>query len=450
MGDPFDELVLSVALPWRKQEIAFVLKPGSVSFFCFSDSTFLFPLILFKPRASCPSSLRDCLSPAFPPSVGSARQNTPMTFSMAIEVTASFADSFFELLASQQYVQLGRMFLVDPTLEHYSTVTFVDEMRGLNVFHGSEICSALTNIFSSIARKNVVIEDVAATAVSAGISGTVSFSSESLAGHVCVLLEHCDDETYFVRSMFVRVSAVAPTKQIDSVSNEVPAIPDVVAVEEPEVAVVAAVERPTPVVSPPAKGKGKAKKQAPKAAAVEQPVELPVEQPVAEEVEAQPVVDEPVAEVAPYVAPPPEVVAPTPPAPTGPKSWATLARKPAGPPGNAAPVVVRPPSAAAAAAEPVAPVAPVREVKETTKEARPPKPEIKDRLMFTIAMEVTDDEVKAALGPIARFVVSLRNQSKNNRVFVDFSTDTAFDTLTTTPMKIREFTVKIQRQHIKA
>jgi hypothetical protein len=369
-----------------------------------------------------------------------------MPLNMAIEVTATFADEFFELLASQQYVQLGRMFLVDSVSEHFSTVTQVDAAGRLVVFQAAEIPSALTHLFAPIARKTVVIEDVTGTTVSAGVSGTISFSSEALRGTVCVLLEHCDDETFFVRNMTVRVTSVAPPLLEQPAS--ITAAETLIETPAPAVEAPTQIEAPAqveePVVAQPAKGKGKAKKATQvKAAPVEEPV-------AAAEPEVAPVAAEPAAEeVAESPAPEPVVAAPVAPAPSAPKSWATLARKP-GAAAVAAPVVVRPPGAAPA--EPAAPAAPVKEVKEAkeVREPKQPRPEIKDRLMFTISMEVTDDDIKAALGPLAKSVASLRNQSKSNRVFVDFTVDTAFDTLTATPMKFGEFIVKIQRQHQKA
>jgi hypothetical protein len=377
-----------------------------------------------------------------------------MTLSQATEVTATFAATFFELLASQQYVQLGRMFLVDSASEENSTFTLVDKSGALSVAYGSEISSALAVSFAALARKQVVVEDVAATTVSAGISGTITFSSELLQGQVIVLLEHCDDETYFVRTLATSVSAVAASAPVEvaataevAVPAEVAAVQAPVTVEEP---VQAAAEEPV-VVSPPAKGKGKGKKVAPKAAAVPEPAPVVV---VAEPEVVTVVVDEPVVEaVVEKPAPAPEVAAPVAPAvPTGPKSWATLARKPAGPAAPSAPVVVRPPSAAAVE-QPSPAAAPKETVKEAPKEPREPrqpKPEIKDRLMFTIPTEVSDDEIKAALGAISKSIVSLRNQSKNNRVFIDFSVDTAFDALNAAGIVLKEQSLKFQRQHNKA
>jgi hypothetical protein len=370
-----------------------------------------------------------------------------MTLSQATEVTATFAATFFELLASQQYVQLGRMFLVDSASEENSTFTLVDKSGALSVACGSEISSALAVSFAALARKQVVVEDVAATTVSAGISGTITFSSELLQGQVTVLLEHCDDETYFVRTLATSVSAVAASAPVEVAATAEVAVPAEAPVAEEE-PVQAAVEEPV-VVSPPAKGKGKGKKVAPKAAAVPEPAPVVV---VAEPEVVTVVVDEPVVEaVVEKPAPAPEVAPVAPAAPTGPKSWATLARKPAGPAAPSAPVVVRPPSAAAIE-QPSPAAAPKETVKEAPKEPREPrqpKPEIKDRLMFTIPTEVSDDEIKAALGAISKSIVSLRNQSKNNRVFIDFSVDTAFDALNAAGIVLKEQPLKFQRQHNK-
>lgn len=384
---------------------------------------------------------------------------------VAADVGCSFAARFFTLLASQQYADLGRMFLSEG--DHASSLSIIDLAAGnIDVFTGSDIPDALSRVFACVAHKHVIIESVAAHQVYAGITAAIAFKdSESLvAGSVSVLLEHYDDESFFVRDASVQLVETVVAKQVQSVVEqvvepEVEAVPEVapevaevevpvveavveeapapVVVEEP-IAVAEVPVEPVPVVTKSKKGKKGAKVV--EAQAVVAPVEVAAETVV----EQAPAVEEPVV-ATPAVVEAPVVVeeAPVAPAkPAGPKSWAALARAP--PTANAAaPVKVTPPAKEVAA--------PAKE--EPTKEAkavapRPAaRPEVGDRLVFMTQSEVTDDEVKAALGAVAKNIVSLRNQSKNNRIFVDFVAGfAAFDKLKDKSITLKGSKITVQRQ----
>lgn len=76
----------------------------------------------------------------------------------------------------------------------------------------------------------------------------------------------------------------------------------------------------------------------------------------------------------------------------------------------------------AAAAKPSAPAAGAGAKEPIRRERKQPEP-VGDRLMFSTSAAVTDEEVKAALGPVAAHLVSLRNNSAREHgcVFMDFA-----------------------------
>lgn len=369
--------------------------------------------------------------------------------SLALDVSTNFAAEFLELLCSQQYAALGRFFLAEASPDHQSNLSNVDASGRLDVYRGSEIPDALNRIFAPIARKAVVIEDVAANTISAGVTAVVTFSSVSVSGTFTVVLEHVDDETYFARDVTVCLTAVAevPAPVVETSTTPVAAEEQPIAAAEPEV--VAAVEEAAPVVveaavAAPAATSTKGRKGKKAAAPVATPA-APVAQVATEEaVEAPVQAEAPAVVETPAPAPAAAPVAPA--APTGPKSWATLARTPASAPTAVAPVKVRPPGAEA----PVEAVVPAVATKEAKSKPSEAAPRVEDRLMFTIQGEVSDDDIKAALGPLSKSMVSLRNQSSQCRVFLDFSVATAFDTLSSASITIGGFPVKFQRQRQKA
>ncbi|KAG5472531.1 hypothetical protein LSCM1_03932 [Leishmania martiniquensis] len=71
--------------------------------------------------------------------------------------------------------------------------------------------------------------------------------------------------------------------------------------------------------------------------------------------------------------------------------------------------------------EPTAPAAAASTSKRPPPRERKVSESVGDRLMFNTTGSVTDEEIRAALGPMAAHLVSLRNNSAKGHVFMDFA-----------------------------
>ncbi|ORC90749.1 uncharacterized protein TM35_000071730 [Trypanosoma theileri] len=145
--------------------------------------------------------------------------------------------------------------------------------------------------------------------------------------------------------------------------------------------------------------------------------------------------------------------------PAAPKSWASLASSaPKGEPRQPLKVTshengvsnetVEAPSAKSVQKEEQQVPSP----KTQTKAPCAPAQAIGDRLMFNIDHAVSDEDIKSALGRLAANIVSLRNNSANGHVFIDFSDkEKVLDTLKANPPMIgtRKTRVNIYRQRTR-
>ncbi|PBJ80932.1 RNA-binding protein 42 [Trypanosoma cruzi cruzi] len=156
-----------------------------------------------------------------------------------------------------------------------------------------------------------------------------------------------------------------------------------------------------------------------------------------------------------------------PPVPSKPKTWASLASaQPKGEQRQPLRVIIPENGVNADATEVHAPAKPTQtEQRHTSSSAggagatkppakfpRSPAVSIGDRLMFNIDYEVSDEEIKTAFGPLAANIVSLRNNSANGHVFLDFSDkEKVMDIIKANPPTVgaRKTRVSIYRQRTR-
>lgn len=147
-------------------------------------------------------------------------------------------------------------------------------------------------------------------------------------------------------------------------------------------------------------------------------------------------------------------------APTGPKTWASLAsiatkgeQRPSikvvaneSTANKVAPKPASPPTKQAPQSDSRKQVSP----KRAAKAPRAPSEPVGERLMFSIDHAVTDEEILTALGPLAARIVSLRNNSTKGYVFFDFSPgeDSVMDSIKAAPFVVgaSQTTVNVFRQ----
>lgn len=340
-------------------------------------------------------------------------------------VIGNFTSSFVTDLLTGNVDNAAKAFMMEP---EYSTLTHVAHAGEAIFAHkGSHIASSLASLSELFAGSTgAEVTQLTAADVHSGVSGTVvvhvSTPSSIQVLQLVVLLEQFVEDSFFVRSMTFNILSVVPVEPIVAAAEEPvaapveeaaaaePAAPTVV-VEEP---VVVAAEEPAAAKPKKGKGKGKKAEEVAEVAAAPAPVEAA---PVAA-VEAEVAAPAPPVEVAAPVVEK-RAESPAPPAATGAKSWATLAsQKPQAVAAPKAVVRVAPPTKE----EPVVEAAPA-------KKAAPARPAPRyegtgDKLVFTVNVAVTDDQIYAALGKWAKSVVSLRNVSAaHQRVFADFSVE---------------------------
>jgi len=338
---------------------------------------------------------------------------------------------------------------------HCSTLTHVaHDGHAIFAHTGAHILPTLHQLSEHFAGSTgAEVTQLSAVELPYGVQGTVLLNiATSHAVHVVqlvVLLEQFVEESFFARAVtftILHVQAVEPVAVPVEEPVEV-AVPAPAPVEE--VAAPVIVEE---LVAKPAKGKGKKGKKVEETAAPvveETPAPAPVEEVVAAPVE-EVAAPAPVEEVpAPVAAAP---ARPESPAPTGTKSWATLAAvKPvAGAVApKAAPVRVAPPTKEEAPAAPVE-AAPEKKSKATARSPVPRHEGAGDKLVFTVASAVTDEQVHAALGQWSKSVASLRNVSANHqRVFVDFTVEGVLEEITKAKITIGGQKAPVYRQKPK-
>ncbi|AIO00527.1 RNA-binding protein, putative [Leishmania panamensis] len=94
--------------------------------------------------------------------------------------------------------------------------------------------------------------------------------------------------------------------------------------------------------------------------------------------------------------------------------------------------------------EPSAPAATTPASKRPPPRERKASETVGDRLMFNTTGSVTDEEIRAALGPMSAHLVSLRNNSAKGHVFMDFAEKVnVFDELVKTQLVIGASKVKM-------
>ncbi|RNF25935.1 putative RNA-binding protein [Trypanosoma conorhini] len=360
------------------------------------------------------------------------------------EVACQFVPAFFERLASNP-AELAEMY--GPN----SSLTIVDFVYGTTEVRNGDVPRAVEQWSQILQGCEMCVESYSAVPLYGGVSVYVTAFAESKSTRhyfqFVNILESYNTGAYGSEAYFIRHQIVMRPGSAEKEQPE----PEVKPQPEPklEVSPEPAEEAAAPSTRP------AAEEEAKKEVAVEVSGEV-----AAEAAEKKTDTVEPAA-AAPAQRQPPAASA-------KPKSWASLASaQPKGEHRQPLRVVVPENGGNADAAEVNAPVKPTqteqRHVasssaaavggqKPSTKAPRPPAAPIGDRLMFNIDYAVSDEEIKEALGPLAAHIVSLRNNSSNGHVFLDFSDkENVMDALKANPPAIgtRKTRVNIYRQRTR-
>ncbi|GET90921.1 hypothetical protein, conserved [Leishmania tarentolae] len=356
------------------------------------DSPVGFPfLCLFlsqrAPHPQRPSSLcsKDC--------VGSAEDTHTKMMTVAQQVANAFTVDFVERVAKNA-ANIADLY------GRHATLTVNDFELGISEVHDSYVPIAVQKWALSLQGSRLRVDSVNAAPLYSGVNVFVTmtaFGEMQQYYHIATTLESFQD-TYGMDGYYVRHQVIA---RIGAVAPEPPA---------PE---------PTPAAVEKSEAPKKSKSATPEPeAAPAQPAPKPEE------------AEEPASAAAPAESedekkPEPASVS------SKPKSWASLVSSAPVKTAEHKPVRVvaheggkKPTteSTATATAAPASKRLPPRERKAS--EA------VGDRLMFNTTGSVTDDEIRAALGPMSAHLVSLRNNSAKGHVFMDFAEKAnAFDEL---------------------
>nr|CCC91132.1 conserved hypothetical protein [Trypanosoma congolense IL3000] len=308
------------------------------------------------------------------------------------EVACKFIPAFFEDLATNPE-NLSKMYGTE------STVMFVDFDCGTKQVSGSDISPSLVQWSHILKDCDLCVESYSAFPLYCGVSVYATLVAETATTRhyfqFITILEQCPTGDYRPMSFYIRNQVImrpgAVEKEQASAGN-LSASGDKVEEEhpQPEVAEVPAAREDTRC-SPAGKSESR-DRTSPDAAST-----IPDDKPSAG---------------------------------ARPKTWASLAgaalkgeQRPIkvishqGPAVKAANKPVSPPSKVPAQPDARKQVSPKRGTKAANSSSEP----LGDRLMFSIKQKVTDQEIMAALGQYSSRVVSLRNNSANGHVFLDFS-----------------------------
>ncbi|KAG5498811.1 hypothetical protein JKF63_03100 [Porcisia hertigi] len=268
----------------------------------------------------------------------------------------------------------------------HCTLTVNDFELGISEVHDSYVPLAVQKWAVSLQGSRLRVDSVSAASLYGGVNVFVTltaFGEMQQYYHITTTLESFQD-TYGMDGYYIRHQVIA---RIGAVATEPPA---------PE---------PTPAVVEKSEVPKKSKSATPEP-----------QQESQQEVAEKPAAAAAPAELAEEGKPAPSPVS------SKPKSWASLV---SGAPVKAAehkPVrVVAHEGGKKSTPEPVAPAAAAPVSKRPPPRERKASEALGDRLMFNTTGSVTDDEIRAALGPMSAHLVSLRNNSAKGHVFMDFA-----------------------------
>ncbi|CBZ28989.1 conserved hypothetical protein [Leishmania mexicana MHOM/GT/2001/U1103] len=268
----------------------------------------------------------------------------------------------------------------------HATLTVNDFELGISEVHDSYVPIAVQKWAVSLQGSRLRVDSVNAAPLYGGVNVFVTmtaFGEMQQYYHIVTTLESFQD-TYGMDGYYVRHQVIA---RIGAVTPEPPA-------SELTPAAVEKSEAPAP------ESEAAPAQPAPKPEATEEPA--PAAAPAESEEEE-------------------EKPAPTP-VSSKPKSWASLV--------SSAPVkavehkpmrVVAHEGGKKPTAEPAATAAAAPAPKRLPLRERKASEAVGDRLMFNTTGSVTDEEIRAALGPMSAHLVSLRNNSAKGHVFMDFA-----------------------------
>ncbi|RNF11319.1 putative RNA-binding protein [Trypanosoma rangeli] len=336
------------------------------------------------------------------------------------EVACQFIPAFFERLASNP-ADVAEMY------DSNSSLTIVDFVYGTTEVRNGDVPRAVEQWSQILQGHEMCVENYSAVPLYGGISVYVTmFADSKTTRHYFQfvnILESYNTGAYGSEAYFIRHQIVM---RLGSAEKEQPE-PEVKPQPEPKLEVSSEPVEATvaPACPSAVEEEGNKEQSQPKKDATMEVPEAAAEVTSEEKTAA----DEPAA-AAPVQRQPPATS-------SKPKSWAILASaQPKGEQRQPLRVVVPENGGNADAAEVNAPVKPTqteqRHVasssaaaagaqKSSAKAPRPPAAPIGDRLMFNIDYAVSDEEIKTAFGPLAAHIVSLRNNSANGHVFLDFS-----------------------------
>ncbi|KAH9579807.1 hypothetical protein LSM04_002075 [Trypanosoma melophagium] len=355
------------------------------------------------------------------------------------EVACNFIPAFFERLVSKP-AELAEMY------GPQSTLVVVDFENGTTEVTGAEIPQTVEQWASILRGYELTVENYLAAPVYGGVNMYVTMKAESNVAwhyfHFVTTLESYSAGAYGAEAYYIRHQIIMRPGAAEKEQTVVEHTP------EPE---------------------HKVEESLLQEPAVENPVEAAVEQQNEEEV-VESAVDTNATAATELTTPTPTPAATTTTndnsntaapqrTPAAPKSWASLASSaPKGEQRQPLKVTshengvnnetVEAPSAKSAQQQEQQAPSP----KTHTKAPRAPTQAIGDRLMFNIDYAVSDEDIKVAFGRVAANIVSLRNNSANGHVFIDFSDkEKVFDTLKSNPPMVgaRKTRVNIYRQRTR-
>ncbi|KAG5496770.1 hypothetical protein JIQ42_03603 [Leishmania sp. Namibia] len=280
------------------------------------------------------------------------------------------------------------------------TLTVNDFELGISEVHDDYVPIAVQKWALSLQGSRLRVDSVNAALVYGGVNvflTMTAFGEMQQYYHIITTLESFQD-TYGMDGYYIRHQVIA---RIGAVAPEPPAPqPTAAAAEKPDAPKKSKSATPEPEAAP--------AQPEPKSQVAEEPA--PAATPAASEDEEKPA---------------PARVS------SKPKSWASLVSSAPVKTAEHKPVrVVAHEGGRKPTLEAAAPAAAASTSKRPPPRERKTSESVGDRLMFNTTGSVTDDEIRAALGPMSAHLVSLRNNSAKGHVFMDFAEKvSAFDEL---------------------